>query len=606
MPLRPPSAIRVVRSILIALIALGPAGASAAAPQKQVLVLYSTRADAQIAIVGERMLPRILADGLDDSVDYYSEFIDQSRFPDARYDGELRDFLAFKYKSHDLSLIIAMNDGVLQFLERHRNQLFPATPVVFLSRMPSTRRAPNSTGVVATVNLSGTLDLALILQPDTQRVFVVSGTGDQSYGDLARTQFAPYAQRVAITYLSALPIDQLEARVRSLPAHSIVYYLVVNRDRTGGNVHPLDFLERLAAVANAPTYCWVDSAMGRRIVGGNLKDQRKETEMVGALALRVLRGESVDGIPPVVADSSVRQVDWRELRRWRIPESRVPAGTVVLFREATAWQRYRTYIIGALLLLLAQTALIVGLLLQRTRRRQAERLVRANRAELQTSYGRIRDLVARLLNAQEAERSRIARDLHDDIGQRMAVLAIDLELLRVAGQPDTDTLAVDAAAHVQEIARSVRDMSHRLHPARLRLIGLQATLSALLREMRQPGLLLTFTHDDVPPNLPTDLMLCMFRVAQEALGNAIKYSGGHEVSIHLRGAADALTLTVTDDGSGFDVDRVWGKGLGLVSMAERVEALGGTLTVISRPGAGTRLEVSVPLQSAQDAETMAV
>jgi signal transduction histidine kinase len=589
------------------MIALGPAGASAAAAQKQVLVLYSTRPDAQIAIVGERVLPRILADGLNDGVDYYSEFIDQSRFPDARYDDALRDFLTFKYNAHNLGLIIAMNDGVLGFLERHRDELFPATPVVFLSRLPSTRRAPNSTGVVATVNLSGTLDLALALQPDTQRVFVVSGSGDRSYEDLARTQFASYAPRLEITYLSALPIDQLEARVRSLPAHSIIYYLVVNRDGTGNNVHPLDFLERLAAVANAPTYCWVDSAMGRRIVGGNLKDQGKETEMVGELAVRVLRGEPADRLPPVVADSDVRQVDWRELRRWRIPESRVPAGTVVLFREATVWQRYRTYIVGALLVLLAQTALIVGLLVQSARRRQAERLVRASRAELQTSYGRIRDLVGRLLNAQEAERSRIARDLHDDIGQRMAVLAIDLELLRVAGKPDTDTLAVDAAANVQEIARSVRDMSHRLHPARLRLIGLQATLSALLREVRQPGLLLTFTHDNVPMNLPTDLMLCIFRVAQEALGNAVKYSGGHEVSIHLGGAADALTLTVADDGSGFDVDAAWGKGLGLVSMAERVEALGGTLTVTSRPGAGTRLEVRVPLQqSAQDAETMAV
>ena len=150
----------------------------------------------------------------------------------------------------------------------------------------------------------------------------------------------------------------------------------------------------------------------------------------------MLRGEPADSIPTSSPSLNVSQVDWRQLRRWGISEARVPAGTLVRFREPSAWDRYRIYILGAVAVLLAQTALIAGLLVQRARRRQAEEQVRGSQAELRTSYERIRDLGARLLNAQETERSRIARELHDDISQQLALLEIDLELLSGAVQAD--------------------------------------------------------------------------------------------------------------------------------------------------------------------------
>jgi hypothetical protein len=122
----------------------------------------------------------------------------------------------------------------------------------------------------------------------------------------------------------------------------------------------------------------------------------------------VLRGERPDGIPTVSENLNVGKVDWRQLQRWGISEARVPAGTLVRFREPSAWDRYRLYILGAAAVLLAQTVLIVGLLVQRTRRRQAELKVREGQSALMASYERIRDLGGRLLNAQETERSRIA------------------------------------------------------------------------------------------------------------------------------------------------------------------------------------------------------
>jgi signal transduction histidine kinase len=368
----------------------------------------------------------------------------------------------------------------------------------------------------------------------------------------------------------------------------------------------MDYLERITAVANAPTYTWTEAAMDHGILGGSLLDPKAMMEALATLALQVLHGERADSIPISSPDLHVSQVDWRQLRRWGITEARVPAGTLIRFRESSVWDRYRLEILFALTILLAQSALIAGLLIQRSRRQQAEAQVRGSQARLRSSYDRIRDLGARLLNAQEAERSRIARELHDDISQQMALLEIDLELIRGAVEGQAGGLAGEALHKAQGIARSVHDLSHRLHPARLRIIGLVAGLRGLQRELSQSDINITFTHDNVPPTLPPELTLCLFRIVQEGLQNALKYSKAHKVSVDLRAVSEGLTLTIVDDGVGFDVDAALGRGLGLISMDERVEAIGGTFAIRSKPGAGTRLEVTVPLRAVEDTKTVAV
>jgi signal transduction histidine kinase len=232
--------------------------------------------------------------------------------------------------------------------------------------------------------------------------------------------------------------------------------------------------------------------------------------------------------------------------------------------------------------------------------------VRGSEAELLTSYDRIRDLAARLLNAQETERSRIARELHDDISQQVALLTIDLELAGGTDRGQAEKQTDEALNRAHAIAKSLHDLSHRLHPAKLRLIGLVAALHSLQRELSQSEIPVTFAHDNVPPTLPPDLTLCLFRIAQEALQNALKYSKAHEVSVHLSGGPEGITLAISDDGVGFDVAAVWGQGLGLISMAERLEAIGGTLKIHSAPGAGTRLDIKVPLDVLPSAESASV
>ena len=243
------------------------------------------------------------------------------------------------------------------------------------------------------------------------------------------------------------------------------------------------------------------------------------------------------------------------------------------------------YVLAAAVIVVAQAVLIAALLIQNRRRRRAERELVESEAELRSSYERVRDVGGRLLTAQEAERSRIARELHDDISHQLALLEIEL---RLSGRDE------EARVRINGIARSVHELSHRLHPAKLQLLGLIPSLRSLQKELLRSGLVVEFTHGDIPSPLSPSITLCVYRIVQEALQNAAKYSEAAAVSVDLRHDHGELTLTIADDGVGFDVDSAWGKGLGLISILERIEANRGTLDIRSRPGGGTRFRVRVP------------
>jgi len=589
------------RSVLAALVVLVHIAATAAAyaqgESKQVLVLYSTRPDAQLSIVGESELPRILEAGLPQRIVYYSEFMDIATFP-KRAHRALHQFLRLKYQGIRFDLVVAIQNEAIEFVGANRDSLFRGTPAVFLTNDPAVRRLPNSTGLVHERNLGATIGFLRQLQPDVRNVFVV--TGDMTSGERwqvnAMRQLQPTHPGLSFTYLSNLPTKDLEERLARLPPLSAVYYLSVTEDGAGQKFHPLEYLDRVVAAANAPTYCWVDSAMGHGIVGGSLYRQGNAIEGIGQLAVRVLRGEPPDGIPIAALSLNTNMIDWRQLRRWRIDFARVPAGTVVGFRESTVWERYRIRILAAAFLLVAQSVLIAGLLVQRVRRRRAEQEVRDNEQELRRSYDRIRDLGVGLMRAQETERARIARELHDDICQRMLLLTIDLELL-ARGSADRAP-AAGALTAARDIATSLHELSHRLHPTRLRLIGLVPSLEQLCTELSRAGLTIEFTHGDVPSKLSPDVMLCVFRVAQEALQNGLKHSSATSMSVHLGRTRGGLAVTIADNGVGFEVKAAWRKGVGLSSISERVDEMGGALDIHSSPGAGTRLTATVPLEMA--------
>jgi signal transduction histidine kinase len=208
----------------------------------------------------------------------------------------------------------------------------------------------------------------------------------------------------------------------------------------------------------------------------------------------------------------------------------------------------------------------------------------------------------RLIEAQESERARIARDLHDDIGQRLALLSLELGQLKdLANQPGEIPASVDALLRqTGSIASDIQALSHELHSSKLQLLEVVAAIGGFCREIaEQQEITIDFTNEGVPDDVPPDIALCLFRVLQEALRNAERHSQVRAFSVDLRGTADAIRLTVRDGGRGFDPhSAARGGGLGLTSMRERLKLVGGDLVIDSQPAKGTTIVARVPVPAA--------
>jgi signal transduction histidine kinase len=304
------------------------------------------------------------------------------------------------------------------------------------------------------------------------------------------------------------------------------------------------------------------------------------------MGARILAGEKVTDIPVQTINPNHFMVDARQLKRWGIAESKLPSGTVVRFKQQSTWELYRWYFLGAVFLVLLQSLLIVTLVVQGRRLRHSE--------------GTLKDLSRHLINAQEDERKRIARELHDDFGQRLALLRVELEMLsqdkvpilRLKGREPLQNLL----ANVADLAKDIQDLSHRLHSSKLQYIGLKGALTDLGRQIsKQHQISIDLRMSDLTEPVPDETALCFYRVAQEALHNAAKHSGASQVVVAVSGTNALLKMRITDNGHGFDQAET-SLGLGLASMRERLQMIGGNLKVISQIGGGTRLTAEAPFQ----------
>jgi PAS domain S-box-containing protein len=213
----------------------------------------------------------------------------------------------------------------------------------------------------------------------------------------------------------------------------------------------------------------------------------------------------------------------------------------------------------------------------------------------------------KLIEAQELERARIGRDLHDDVVQRLALLAIELERVQ-QNLPDSASELCTRIGEIRnrtlEISTSVQTMSHELHSSKLEYLGIVATARSFCREFAEKRKVeIDFKSENVPMSLPPEISLCLYRVLQEALHNAAKHSGGRHFEVRLRGTLDAIHLTVSDFGAGFDeASAMKGSGLGLTSMHERLKLVNGDLSIASQPRRGTTIHALVPISSTCDSE----
>jgi PAS domain S-box-containing protein len=565
------------------------------------------------------------------------------------------------------------------------------------------------TGRTSGVGLRETIHLALRLHPDAQAVAIIT-EGPDFWWRVARSELYRHRDQVKEIDLFGPPGVETLDKIADLPPHTVILFQLAALSSKESDIKANDILA--AAAKHLPTYCAWKASFILGCVGGAYTDWEKNIEATAATTARVLSGERPENIPIVDDSNFVPEVDWRELRRWHIPESALPPDTVILYRKPSLWDRRRNYIIAAIVLILVQALLIAALLWQRTRKRKAEAVLRESEKRFRVmtdttpslvwmcdSHGKItyrnerliaftgsdptvgfsdawasyvhpddlqslQDTVShalkdhkpfstecrlrrgdgayrwmlavasprmngdgsfagligsavdvtdqklaqqslekmsgRLIEAQEHERSRIARELHDDICTRLALLSLEIDEVHLASV-DVEANTTESLEQIgrlcREIASDVQGLSHQLHSSILDYLGVAIAVKGFCNELsKQYDLKIEFSARDVPKQLHKDISLCLFRVAQEALHNAAKYSGTSEFTVEMFGTRDVIQLMVTDRGVGFNLEDVRQHGgLGLVSMQERAHLVHGTFSVDSAPGEGTKILITVPL-----------
>lgn len=238
---------------------------------------------------------------------------------------------------------------------------------------------------------------------------------------------------------------------------------------------------------------------------------------------------------------------------------------------------------------------VLALMVDVTDQKRSELALQQNHMLLKEKREELQLLTDKLFKAQDSERQRIARDLHDDFGQRLVAMALDLEDLERKPPLMRELLGKALEAIREELAQlsdDLRNLAHRLHPSLLKHAGLRAALEEHVHQaMKRTGLDITLKVRDVPDSLPPDLATCLFRVFQESLQNVAKHANATEVLVKLSGSSKGIGLSVTDNGTGFNYHdkNSYRKGLGLTSMQERLRLLNGFLNIHSRPANGTKV-----------------
>jgi PAS domain S-box-containing protein len=698
-------------------------------PPKEVLVLNSF-ADPRIydPLKALKAAVRSHFHGL---VNFNVEYLESQRFEAPGYEKSLSETLSHVYAGKHLDAVVPIGYPALKFALTHRDEIFPGTPIVFsdvhLGRLQGQKLPANITGVTENVDVRGSLELAFRLNPDTKDVALVTGTTefDRYWLKSFHEQFAPFRAKAGIIDLVDLPTDQLLTQVSNLPAHTVVF---VQESQPSSHQPVIDAFDVITLIGERlPTYCFLGGyCVGHGAIGGSYADSTALCADTANLIVRILSGENAGNIPVVHESVSHVEVDWRQLRHWNIPESALPAGSVVLYREPTPWERYRKFFLGGIALLVFQALLIIGLLKERSNRRVVQRslvvsnaVLKKSEAELRESEERFRrvantapvliwmtgtdkhcsflnqgwlsftgrsmeqelgegwvsgvhpddlenflgiysaafdaraafereyrlsrfdgeyrwildsgtprfesngafcgyigscvdiserklseaslqNLSGRLIRAQEEERARIARELHDDFSQRMALLSLGLVQLWKRLPPsekEERTRVWEMQQRCQDVTDDMHSLSHQLHSSKLELVGLVSALNGLCQELSEKYKIdIQYSSCELPFHVSKDVALCLYRVTQESLGNVIKHSQADSAHVELGANGSGVSLRISDAGRGFDPDvSNPHAGIGLAGMRERLRLIGGRLLINSEPLRGTEILAEVPL-----------
>jgi C4-dicarboxylate-specific signal transduction histidine kinase len=363
----------------------GSVAPAVAATPHDVLVLYPYGRQVQVNTDSSRPKPGYGDSGLgagfaarpDVPVDLASEFLDRTRFGSAENEQVLVTYLRDKYQSRPPEVIVAVADAGLGFLVRHRAELFPGVPVVHMGVGSPFLRSlqplpPDIVGTPVTYDFTGTVEQAWRWHPQARRVVVVTGTSDWDRESEAklRAEAIRLPRGLEAVFLAGLSSEELLRRVRELPPDSIIYTPGFFRDGTDRFFEPRETARLIAAAAPAPVYGPFATFLGTGVVGGYMASYETMGGVAAQTVIQLLRGAEPSAVDAPAALPTPLQLDWRQLRRWDIPDSAVPADAIVQFRTPTLWEAHRNQVLLGLVVMLLQAGLIAALLLERRQRRR--------------------------------------------------------------------------------------------------------------------------------------------------------------------------------------------------------------------------------------------
>jgi hypothetical protein len=290
-------------------------------------------------------------------------------------DGFFMSYLKNKYAGRPISVIVAVGSPAVDFAWRNRGMFGNPPIVATLQAEGRIDRALDVTGLRAgpVVAINGMIDLALALRPDACCVAVIDGTRDNDGGveTAVRRRWNETHPRIRLDYLRDLPLGVVLSRVTTLPDRALVVFARQTIRTASTDMNQFEALAQVVNAARLPVFSAIDDFVGRGIVGGYMWSDEGNAARMAAMARAIANGARARDVP-VEQARYVKVVDWRQLERWRIPEARLPAGTVVRFRPQTFFDLYWPYVVGAVLIFVGQLASIVALVVQRIRRRRPE------------------------------------------------------------------------------------------------------------------------------------------------------------------------------------------------------------------------------------------
>ncbi|HEY2529740.1 MAG TPA: sensor histidine kinase [Xanthobacteraceae bacterium] len=551
-------------------------------------------------------------------VTIYAENLDLSRFSGPTYEASLQQHLLVKFRDRPIGLVVAIGSASLEYVLRWRPTIWPGAPVVFaMVDEPAFARLkppPDVTGLVMKLRLSDMISAAHAVVPGLRRVAFV--------GDPWRTQIAyrhwagdiPAATAgMEVIDLTGLPMEDLRKRASELPDHTAILYSAIYSDGKGTFYPPADALALIATTANRPIVVSAETFIGTGAIGGFVMRPALIGQTVARLALRILNGESAASIPVAPGDVVRPMFDWRQMQRWGVSTSRLPAGSEILFREPTVWDLYHWQIFAVATVLLLQTALIARLISERGRRNVAEVQARQRMAELahmnrRATAGEMSASLAHelnqplgailsnaeaaeiLLNAPSpklAEIKEILGDIRRDDERASDVIRHLRSLLKkTAFEPQQidlnetvrevfDFLSVQASARNVTIASGLTSHALRVRGDRIHLQ--QVLINLIVNAI------------DATTGVPTG--------QRRITGHTIRVNGCAEVSIADSGSgipSDKLTQVFEP----FFTTKEQGMGMGLSIARTIVEAHGGRIWAENQASGGAVFRLSLPLVNA--------